>query len=277
MKKDFNINIDKLVIAYNRDEATTDYILSQINEQNEGDFVEFILIRNNEIANYQHAYDIVAEGETIGIIFWGHYNPQLQSIYIQYNNKALYHNNKLYMTHIEEKLTLKFEKISQIDIALDFNFNIINKIYKILRNKDIDIKILNNVYGIDDSIPVLTCATGTRRKLVENKSLRISSKSKELVLVAYNKSREIAENGNSKQYITDTNQFSETIIYRLEIRSRHKELRNTLEALNMTEDELYICALCNNIERIGDVFRHLIDRIIMVRAGRKSQSILTFF
>ena len=107
MKKDFNINIDKLVIAYNRDEATTDYILSQIYEQNEGDFVEFILIRNNEMANYQHAYDIVAEGETIGIIFWGHYNPQLQSIYIQYNNKALYHNNKLYMTHIEEKLTLK--------------------------------------------------------------------------------------------------------------------------------------------------------------------------
>lgn len=276
MKKDFKVNLDKLVVAYRREEYTTNYILSQLNENSEGNFDEFILIRNNELANYQHAYNIVIEGETIGIIYWGHYNPQLQSIYIQYNNKALYNNNKLNMTYIEDKLTLRFEKISQIDIALDFNFNIVNKIYKILRNKDLDIKILNKIYGIDDSIPVLTNASGTRRKLFDNKSLRILSKNKDIGLFAYNKSREIAENGNAKQYIIDTNQFKATeTTYRLEIRCKHKELRNTLEALNMTEDELYILAICDNKDRLGEVYRHLIDRIIMARVGRKSQSILT--
>ncbi|MBE6306707.1 MAG: hypothetical protein E7084_03555 [Bacteroidales bacterium] len=276
MKKDFNINIDKLVIAYNRNEAT-DYILSQLNEQNEGDFVEFTLHPSTSFPNFNYCYDIVADSNVIGHIYWGHFNPTLQNIYVKYNNKALYFNNKLYMTYIEEKLNLKFEKIANIDIACDFNFNIINKIYKILRNKDLDIKILNKIYGIDDIIPVLTHASGTRKKLFENKSITILSKSHDIGLFAYNKSREIAENGNTKRYITDTNQFKETeTTYRLEIRCRHKELRNTLEALSITEDELYMLALCDNKERIGEVYRHLIDRIIMVRAGRKSQSILTF-
>ena len=182
------------------------------------------------------------------------------------------------MSYIEDKLTLKFEKIASIDIAIDFNFNIVSKIYKILRNSNLDIKILNKVYNIDDNIPVITHASGTRLKLLENKSLSIVSKSRDLGLYAYNKSREIAENGNSKQYINETNQFKETeTTYRLEIRCNHKELRHTLEALRMTEDEVYMLAIGNNIERLGEIYIHLLNRIMMVRIGRKSQSILTFF
>lgn len=277
VKKKYKIHIDKLVVAYHNDEATINYILSHINEEG-GNFDEFLLLPSATFQNYKHCYDIVADGNVVGYLYWGHFNPTLQSIYIKYNNKALYFNNKHYMSYIEDKLTLKFDKIASIDIAFDFNFNIVSKIYKMLKNSDLDIKILNKVYGLEDDIPVITHASGTRKKLLENKSITILNKSRDLGLFAYNKSREIAENGNTKQYITETNQFKEKeTTYRLEVRCSHKELRHTLEALRMTEDELYMSAIGNNIERLEEIYIHLINRIIMVRMGRKSHNIITSF
>lgn len=275
MIKKYNIHTDKLVIAYKNDEATTNYIISHLNDEVEGNFNEFILLKNNDLQNYRYAYDIVAEGEVLAVIYWGHFNPQMQSIYIKYNNKALYFENKHYITFIEDRLNLKFEKIANVDLAIDFNFNITSKIYRVLRNKNIDIKILNKVYDYNENIPVITTASGARRNLQANKTLSVVSKNKGLGLHSYNKSREIAENGNCKQYITDVNNF--TKCWRLEVRCTHKELHRTLTALHMTEDEVYMLALTDgNSTRLFEIYNHLLDRLIMVTVGRKSINLLNY-
>ena len=198
----------------------------------------------------------------------------MQSIYIKYNNKALYFNHKHYISYIEDRLYLKFEKLQNIDLAIDVNFNIVSRIYKILKDKDINKKILNKVYTINDNVPIITTCSGTLKNLLANKTLSIVSKSQGLSLHGYDKSREITENNNSKQYINEVNGFKKT--WRLEVRCSHKELRNTLEALCMKEDEVYMLALSNNRERLGVLYRHLIDRILMVRTGRKSINLIDY-
>lgn len=135
------LNIDKLELSYNLDNECK----SKLESINELSFSNFTLIRKNNDSNYRNNFDIILvdSGLLFGTLYFGSYNVNRQKIYISVDNRTLYSNNLLILSDIESKLNLELYSISKLDLALDFNYNIINKFYKLFKCEELEFIILN--------------------------------------------------------------------------------------------------------------------------------------
>lgn len=276
------INIDKLEITY----LLTHDIAEIINGKDEIiEYYDFRLEKDKDNKEYAVCYNIIIEtlngsngyNETLfGKISYGTYNPYRNQLYIGIDNKMLYEDDLLIgaIQIIEQTLHLEFMALSKLDFALDVEKDIIKVFYNLIKRDDIIPIILNKkIKDKDEEInELLHMATGTRRTPYLHKSFYIDNKEGGLTLACYDKTKEIIDNGNKKDYIIKKDGFEK--IYRLEIRTIRHTLKDTLNKLSISEEELYRRLFDKDF--LMNIYFALLDRLIRINQGNKTYNLLQF-
>ena len=274
------ISLDRLELTYESNESLK-LVLSDT-EESEFVFGQLRLVREQSRL-YSHEFLIIGtdydeeHGETerpIGTLYFGSPNPNRQYIYLLFENAALYNEYLLASRfYVESVLGLEFLRVSKIDVAVDFNFNVVNRFYRLFKNPDYDL-IINGkkVADIRTTIPdVLHIAGKTNRKRPFAHHMPVVKNANGSMLMrAYNKSKEIEED-SGKVYIREKAGFNR--LYRLEVSlGSHKVVKKVLDTLALTDEELY--ALLGHEGTLIDFLVSTLNKLVRVSRRRRSYGIL---
>lgn len=280
MRKRSRINLDRLELTY----TASDDVRTYLSDKNVLRYeLESVTLIREQSRLYENEFSIIMQdyeeelgvcGYCIGHLHFGSPNPNRQQVYIVYENQVLYNTmlvSKRY--HLEDVLGLEFQQVSKIDIAVDFNFCIIRRFYRLYKNSEYDL-IINGkkVVGVDQKVAdVLHIAGNTSRKRpMANPMPVVKNSGGSLSLRLYNKTREIEEESH-KDYIIDAVGFAR--IYRFEVScGNHKTLKPSLNRLGMSEADLY--RGLQDEGTLSRLFSALLDRLIRVQKGRHSYSLM---
>ena len=273
------LNIDKFEIAY-RLNLHTKELFDNIDEAL--DMYNFEIIRTNKEKEYENTFDIIIPeyDEKIGIfkkkyatIYYGSNNIFRQHLYLKIENEELYKENFGILDYLEDCLDLEFLLNSEIELAVDTDFNIISRFYRLLKNKKYTPKILKKYYyDMNKEISnVLNFSKGTRNNPFKFKSFYIKNKEGGLELKCYDKLKEITDNGNEKQYIKDKLGFNN--IFRLEVNVKHKLLKDTLNKMKITDMDIRYNLF--NKDFISNLYIELLNRLIMIRYKENNYNFLS--
>ena len=277
------MNLDKLEICYKTKKENLDAI-----EENEKiNFNGFYLnkIARNDIANYYsiNIYDDKFEsgqyqlGELkIGNKFENE-NDEIRYCWIYVYNQNLYINTPFLnywdcLYGIQQEIGLYFNNFTNLDIAIDANYNFYKKIWNEIRNKETTNIILNRQYsntketlkGIEHIFPC-----NSERLL--NGGIYICNKEKDMKLRCYDKTQEILDN-SGKTYIQ--NRFiSIKKVFRCEVALKNKSLDEYCEKNEIEQYDIYM--QLNNEVLLYNIFNFYSDRLIhFVDSRRNKISIL---
>lgn len=273
------LNIDKYEVSYSLDQQTREFF-DNIDEAL--DMYNFEIVRTNREKEYSNTFDIIIPdyNEEIGIykkryatIYYGSTNPFRQQLYLKIENEELYKESFGILDYIEDCLDLKFSTNSEIELAVDTDFDIISRFYRLLKNEKYTPRILKKYYyDMDEELSnVLNCSKGTRKNPFKFKSFYIKNKESGLELKCYNKSKEIIDNDNKKQYIKDKLGFDN--IYRIEIHVKHKLLKDTMDKMNITDMDIRYNLF--NKDFLSNLYIELLDRLIMIRYKENNYNFLS--
>lgn len=271
---------DKIIQPYIFDKGVIDALIE--NEHNGIIRINnYILVRyderNDEMSNFQYCYIvniITNKLTTIGYLYWGSHNITRQDIYFKVYNKRLYDMERIDLETIGNTLGLTIKNVPNVDIALDFDFNVIETIYDLWQDNNFDAIILDKARNKTEYVPeLLNEGKGSLINPYEYKGFYIKSKDKahKLELCAYDKGLEIDTEKPYKRYIRDCEGLGDKI-YRLEVRATRKTLETTLKALNI-DTRYFITEVLNNPDELFKVWEHLFDRLVRFRKhnARKSE------
>lgn len=270
--KHYCVAVDKVVQAFQYDEVTMHNIISK---EHEGviRLNDYLLVKSTqkeaEIKQFEYCYTIIVISnipQTIGFLYWGSHNVTLQDVYIKILNERLYDTADLDLKEIGNSLGLTMKNLPYIDIAVDFDFDVINTIYDLWKDDDFDTIILDKHRDKNEYISeILNTGKGSLIKPYSHKGFYIKNRDKahKLELCAYDKGLEIDTEKPYKRYIRDCEGFGDKI-YRLEVRTTRKTLETTLDALNINKQRFYKEVL-NNQEELFRVWEHLFQRLLRFR------------
>lgn len=274
------ISLDRLELTYESNESLK-LVLSDT-EESEFVFGQLRLVREQSRL-YSHEFLILGSdydeehGETersIGSLYFGSPNPNRQYIYLLFENAALYDDYLLASRfYVESVLGLEFLRVSKIDIAADFNFNVVNRFYRLFKNPDYDL-IINGkkVADIRTNIPeVLHIAGNTNRKRPFAHHMPVVKNANgNMLMRTYDKSKEIEEE-SGKEYIREKAGFNR--LYRLEVSlGSHKVVKKVLDSLAMTDEKLY--ALLGHESMLIDFLVSALNKLVRASRRRRSYGIL---
>ena len=280
MLKQYQINLDRLELTY----TTCDEVRTYLSDKNVERYeLESVTLIREQSRLYENEFSIIVQDYErelgvfdccIGHLHFGSPNPYRQHVYIVYENQALY--NTMFVAiryHLEDVLGLEFKQVSKIDIAVDFNFNIIRRFYRLYKNSEYNL-IINGkkVEGVEQKVADVLHVAGnnTRKRPMANPMPIIKNSDGSLSLKAYNKTKEIEEESH-KDYIADAVGFAR--MYRFEVScGNHKSLKTSLNKLGLSEADLYTGL--QNKDTISRLFCAFLDRLIRVQKGRHSYSLM---
>lgn len=175
-----------------------------------------------------------------------------------------------YLFYIAEDLSLIYNNITRLDIAVDSGTNYPVRIKKAVRDMSLTPVVLGKAYPEPKEIigKLLYIHTGDRIRY-RTDNITLSSADKDEALCVYNKTEEIKESG--KDYIAEWDGIKGTI-YRAEVRLKRAALKDYLNSKGLTFEELYLNIL--NKERLLDLFLFYSDRLIRFRRGRDTINLL---
>lgn len=283
-KKKLSLALDKLEITYYRDAKW----IAQFNYASDDDTRFFgdlnqIQIKRQECKNYTFEYSVsyYYEGRThlIGYLYWGHVKAKRQDIYFSYTNESLYNVFLLSLRfYIETSLGLTFFRVSKIDIALDTNFNIVKRFYKVLRNPQYVLYLNGKKTPADMNTYIRDIEghyVGSRNEPYKYKTFYIHNSKKTMIIRGYNKSLEIAEE-SGKYYVEHHAEHHVGCgdLYRFEISCKNCELiQTTLNSLGVKyQDEIYSKLQSNSF--LFDFFQNVSNRLIKYSFRKKSYSLI---
>lgn len=272
LKMRCDIHLDKLEIAYNASQEVRD----RLEDVNYYPLDQFNLTRIVG-KDYKNHFEITLDnGDKYGELYFGSYNVCRQKMYIRLDNKVCYDDSIGYLSHMESKLGIEFDSISHIDIAMDFDRNIINKFYRLLHNEEIDFIILNKRVGMAEEVKdLLNVSTGLRSNIHKFKSFYIQNKERGLTLNGYDKTKEIEDNGNVKGYIKEVLGFKH--IYRLEVRTTHKLLLDTFTKLGIDDMYVYLGLLANDKSILYTLYFELLNRLVRIVYNNNNYNLIEMF
>ncbi len=193
--------------------------------------------------------------------------------WIRLENEILYRDAKeiAYLYWLEEDLSLSFNNISYIELALDSSKNFFKRARAAIRSEEFTPIVLGRAYPeLREVIPSLKYIhTGDRRRY-RTESLLIKSKDKTLALEIYEKSREIGESG--KEYIRESFGGSSSF-YRLEAKIRNKALKDYTIKSGLSQEDIY--RRITERELLFEVWLFYTDKLLrFVDGNRNKVSIL---
>ncbi|WP_289198237.1 hypothetical protein [Bacteroides acidifaciens] len=277
----YAVCIDALEITYTATDAQKDFLNSiqkklYVGEDSKSLWVERIesrhyrdefIIKCADVDN--NGYDTV---KVVGYLRSGSFNPNRQKVYLTFENAALYSWILQTRFYVESALGLAFHRISKIDIAVDFDFNIQKRLITLLKSTPHDI-IVNGRVANRKSVKGLNVHAYDINldRMFAHPELTVSNDDSTLSMKTYNKRKEI-ENESGKSYITECTGFTGTH-YRFEVTCKnYKRLFPSLKALGI--DDTYFYIHLDNDETLKALFCDLLNRLIYLRKGRKQINII---
>ena len=286
----YRCNIDKLEITcqFNGEKVKNKLKSSQIGEENYFGPNDELKIVRKESSFYENNFrilikDIDSNDDVVyrdfGDLFFETYNIYRQNVYIMVSNKILYNDFlSALIPEIPEVLELTFIRISKLDIAMDFNFNVIRPFNSLFKDEKLHL-ILNGkkVKTMQERLPnVLTLCTGSRKNPLKNRTPFIKNKNGSLEFTAYDKNKEIEE--SNKTYIQEKLGFDK--VYRFEVRAKNyhalKDTFNFLISKNEVIDDLHLLCLLQDQRTLTELFELFVDRLFRFTYKRQKVDLLNF-
>lgn len=235
MKKKFDISIDRLKICY----QATPYLWDYLQHEENLNFHEFSLVHHDdEIAvgkeRKARQFDVVLfDGRTLGVLTLTNKNlHNSEYCFFEFSNQMLYsdestnrelygrQNCMVYLPAIAEQLHLKFNNITLCEVAVDVNWNVINKIRKMVHDHEkYDMFVNGNLIRDPERLieNYLECYSRSRKKMDKRPSLYFRQATTDSAsLKIYDKTREMEAKGNEKEYIKNWLKFKSNDIFRIE-------------------------------------------------------------
>ena len=281
MKDRYRLNIDRLEICYTASISTAEELKDTAFMEREG---YRLIAQESENKETILQVEVLEPNSTewlrfgtlkIGSTFEDEDAP-FRYVWIKIDNMVLY--TPLYPTtsiasflyFITEDLSLSYNNITRLDIAVDSSVNYPVRIKKAIRDLELTPVILRKAYPEPKEIidKLLYIHSGDRLRY-RTTTISISSKDKDTALCAYNKTEEIQESG--KDYITEWDEIKPTI-YRLEVRLKRAALIDYLEKRSLSFEDIYYRLL--DKELLFDMFLFYSDRLLHFRKGRSLLSVL---
>lgn len=277
----YAVCIDALEITYTATDAQKEFLNSIQKKLYVGEDKKSLWIERIESRHYRDEFiikcsDVDNNGRdtvrVVGYLRSGSYNPNRQLVYLTFENAALYSWILQARFYVESALGLTFHRISKIDIAVDFDFNIQKRIIALLKSTPFDI-IVNGRVANRKSVKGLNVHAYDINlyRMFAHPELSISNDDSTLQMKTYNKRKEIEES-SGKAYITECTGFTGAH-YRIEITCKnYKRLLPSLKALGIDDTYLYIHL--DNDETLKALFCDILNRLIYLRKGRKQLNII---
>ena len=282
MKYKSQINIDRLELTYEGNEGIKTVLSDKDTKELHWDGLRLVRQKSRM---YCHEFVVLVKKYSeeqgirerpLGYLYFGSPNPNRPYIYLLYDNASLYDDNMLALRfYVGEVLGLRFLRVSKLDIAIDYNFNITNRFYRLFKNPDyalvVNGKKITDVYEEVPDIAHIVGHTNRKRPFAHHSPV-LKNSDGSLMMRSYDKSKEIAvESG--KDYIADKAGFRR--LYRLEVSmGNHKVITKNLKRLYLTDEELY--ERLQDERTLNSLFRSALNSLIRVSKGRKSHSILEY-
>lgn len=145
--------------------------------------------------------------------------------------------NKIdYILYVADALNLQLNTITEIELSLDVNFNVIPKILKLIKDYE-NYDLFVNKKHIEDEKSIIEeygeWFSRSRKKKERYPTIYVKQKKENQQLRIYNKSKEINEK-SAKNYITEWDDFGKSEIHRLEISIKWENIQKWLSYLQDT-------------------------------------------
>lgn len=246
-KKDLGRTIiDELRICYTADAN----LLADLSATNVGEwkhYGEFTLFRVVS-RHFQYAYDIlygldVDNRIKVATLRFGHYVEQDPSTYVYYRveNEVLYNQDLLKVVLIlPEMLDLTFQHFTTLDSARDYKYNVVQRIRKTAKEKDIKVIVNGKVIDKDKDVKEGMFVFPLNFKKVSNPTIvvkqakAVKDKAKGLTLCGYNKNKEI-ETASHKQYIKEFYGNPKSL-HRLEVHQNNEQIKEFCKSNHIVQD-----------------------------------------
>lgn len=270
------IHIDKLILGYELSEVLDERLLNrQYTEISDNLILLPATKRKHPTYSYEYMIYIRREGviEPFASIYFGNNTPYKQYIFMAIENNIFYERKLHYIYNIEHELGLYFQFLSQIEIALDTDYDLyshfMNDVYQ---NEKLVPVIFKKAYKNMEELvnSVIFFSKGSRKNISQNISMEIRNNKKNMRLRIYDKSKEIQEQSPYKTYIQDNIQCEQ--IYRAEIILKNEVLKENLKKIGTNIDYFYYNQQILSDEWLLKLYLISVNRIIRVQDPKKRKS-----
>lgn len=272
----FAIHIDKLILGYELSEVLDERLLNRQYAEISENLI-LLPATKRKHPTYSHEYMIYIRCEDVikpfASIYFGNNTPYKQYIFMAIENSIFYESKLHYIYNIEHELGLYFQFLSQIEIALDTDYDLyshfMNDVYQ---NERLVPVIFKKAYKSMEELvnSVIFFSTGSRRNISQNISMEIRNNKKNMRLRIYDKSKEIQEQSPYKAYIQDNIQCEQ--IYRAEIKLKNEVLKENLKKIGTNIDYFYYNQQILSDEWLLKLYLTSTNRIIKVQDPKKRKS-----
>lgn len=273
-KKRINFNVDKLKICYRQNADTFNYFKELQCPQfiNRCDYTLHLLNCDDSHAEV----NVIIGNAVLGMFVFNNSKQYEGLCFFKFENKSLYdvltfadgHKYNLIglITYIADDLDLEFNNITEVEIAMDCNFNISAKIRKLIRDYS-NYDMFVNGKKVKDPNRVIDNYHETfkrnRKRLLYPPTLYFEqAKTDAPIMRIYNKTDEINDNGEFKNYINDWNGFGNIDTYRVEVRLKSNSIKEYLTRLDTDRHPL---DLLQDPDALFSIWNYFGNRLVFFR------------
>lgn len=253
LKKRINFNIDKLKLSF----VQPNKLFEDLSQYPTGKYVNYedfslqIIDDGRKVDSEKQPSKILvnvilADKTLLGTFTFNNSAKYDGLCFFKFANSALYkcegynyegkYNCQSYIYYVADALNLRLNSITEIELAVDINFNPISKIRKLIKDHENYDMIYNSKRIIDENRIIDNYGeffSRSRHKIDRTPTLYFSQKKSDgLKTKIYDKSREITEENPSKNYEEEWNDFNGKKIYRIEMTVLWEQFKTWLQYVN---------------------------------------------
>lgn len=304
IRKKIKFNIDKKRLCYRQPEG----LFNQIKQHPINSWIDYNsefklhIIDDGRGNNDKEpikikAQVIVSDDNTLLGDFTFHNSAKYDGLcFFTFANKALYqstcimrgekYNCQQYMTYIADVLNLELNDFTEVEIACDINHNVVTKVRKLIKDSE-NYDMFVNGKRIDSDNRIIEnyieIYHRTRKKLDRQPTLYFKQKKDgSPILRIYNKTREIIEASQEKEYITEWDGFGSQDIYRIEVNVKNEFYKGFADSLRTSSNFSNAWGDINVQDALFDlegyrakVWQFFCDRMVYFRQKSGDKQVIT--
>lgn len=239
---------------------------------------------------------LTSEGDLLfGELLLPHPNKFKKLCWLTVENRALYKNYTAdgaysyvyYLNALAYELELWFNNITKLEICCDATFNFLYHTRRLIRDSEHFDMIFNgkNIENPSRKIDnYVECYSRSRDRLFRTPTLYFAGAMKpDAKLRIYNKSVEIADNAEKKEYIKDYNDFGKRSIFRAELTLTNTDIKEAWkkftshlpdEAPMKRPDGVVI--MLDDFDFLRWIWKEYVDRVIRFRDKRTQKAVTLY-
>ena len=253
LKKRININFDKMRLSFIQPSGLYEELSRHPNNTYlESDCFTLHIIDNGRKEGSEKpstkmcANVLLSDGTLLGEFTFNNSAKYDGLCFFEFANSALYkccaynyegkYNYQSCLQYVSDALNVKLNSLTEIELAVDINFNPIPLIRKLIKDYDNYEMIRNGKRIIDEKRKIDNYGeffSRSRKRLDRTPTLYFSQERTDgLQMKIYDKIKEIKEESPTKSYVEEWNDFNGNKLFRLEITVKWEQYKKWLEYLN---------------------------------------------